>query len=452
VSQVLAVPVGVEVGARVARPGTRRRGGTLTERMVCGYFTVLPVLWLLGLYLPAIFLLIIVAFFISVRSRRAWGHALPWFGVALAQITSIIINWAQTDQPFWMLGKHLLAGYASGWYMLGAAVGLGASGHIRAKPFLRAIARLGFASVVLGAVAYTLAFTSGQEQLHVLTPVGHLLPTGLTSTGFFFGLYLFDWQRFLGMNLPRIALFFPWCAIAGYAGLYLILIIANERAPRRRHLVTACGVLMVLASLSRLAAVALLVCLFVRWYLGRSFRLQIPLAAVGVTAATVLWMWAGSMLAVVQEAQDRMASMRPGSSAVRERIYEASWEGIRSAPILGHGWPGESVMSMSEDDQSIYGSGPERIVVGTHSTISGVLYKGGLLTFLALVFAFGRTAAVIGRSRGDPMVRRSTLALLVALVLTGIGEGLEALVVPTIFVYLWIGIALRASRPERQVA
>jgi uncharacterized membrane protein YoaK (UPF0700 family) len=91
-------------------------------------------------------------------------------------------------------------------------------------------------------------------------------------------------------------------------------------------------------------------------------------------------------------------------------------------------------------------------VVGTHSTISGVLYKGGLLTFLALVFAFGRTAAVIGRSRGDPTVRRSTLALLVALVLTGIGEGLEALVVPTIFVYLWIGIALRASRPERPVA
>ena len=420
----------------------------LPEKLVCGYLLLVPLLWVLGLNLPIAFLVIFGTFAFFVRSRFAWSYALPWFLVGTTQIVSVMTNWFASNQPWWMLAKHFLASYVSGWFLLGAALGIGASGLIRPAKLLRTVSWLTLYTAMLAVPTYLLALVLSQDYMYVLTPLGRLMPNSLPSRAYSFGMFFYNWDEIAGVHMPRIALFYPWPTALGFAGVCTVLLMLSDDHRTRRGLVIACGVFMVFASLSRTAVISLIVCLAARWFLNWSWRLQS--AAVFTAAAVILgmWLWGEPPQTVLANIEDGIEKSRPGAAQARNEVYEASWQGIRKAPLLGHGWPGEAV----HDSNSVYGEDQNVLVIGSHSTISGLLYKGGALTFVAFLFAFSRTALGFLLAYRSPHAKNA-LALLVAVALVCTSEGLESLVFPTLFVFLWLGVGLVQSHiSAREVA
>jgi hypothetical protein len=250
------------------------------ERWVCGYFTVLPLLWMAGLNLPGALAVTFGTLVFFVRSRRSLLLALPWLLVALAQTAAILANMIDQQQPLTMLAKHALSSYMLGWYVLWAALCVGASGILSARAFVRAVARIAFAYVILAVPAYLIALTSRAPFLVILSPVGHLLPAHSPATVFSFSMFVYVWEDFFGVLLPRLSLFFPWSTAAGYAGIFLVFIMLSEANVRRRRVGIAAAVFMIIASMSRLAWAAFVVCVAFRWFLQLPGRVQVILAAV----------------------------------------------------------------------------------------------------------------------------------------------------------------------------
>ena len=445
-----------------ADTGTRQRGdaatdpperGSRAERIVCGYFAAIPLLWVIGLTLPSALLIVFGVCAVFVRSRRAITHAWPWFLVGCCQLISVAINLVEGGQPLVLVVRHLLASYVMGWFVLGAAVAIGASGLIRPAPFLRYVARFGWYCVALAALLYPIALVTGRPYLHVLTPIGRLLPLSLPSTSFFFGMYLFTWEELFGLLLPRLALFFPWTTALGFGGLCLVFVAANDADPWRRRWAVASGAFMLFASQGRLVALTFATCLALRWILERSRRTQMALLSTAVAsgAAVVLAsiVWLGSPGAFIDDLSDSFDEMRPSATRSRELVYEESWSGVRQAPLFGHGWPGEAVYP--EDwPQVMQGGGTMR--PGSHSTFLGLLYLGGAVTLGAFLFALTRTILLVAAARGPAALTRNTLTLLCGIALIGIGESLFSVVVPTLYAFIWLGIALRQCEGLRDTA
>jgi hypothetical protein len=410
---------------------------------VLGYFTAVPLLWVSGLLLP-VALLVVLRLFWRCRSWRAFAWAWPWFGVAACQLVSVISNLVAEGQPVWMVLRHLLASYVMGWLTLGAAITIGASGAIRADVLWRCAARIGTYAVVMAFVMYPIALVYPERYLHILTPIGQMLPVSLPSTSFFFGMLIFNWEELFGISLPRLSLFFPWTTALGFGGLCLIFIAVTDDDKRRGRRTLASGFFMVLSSMSRLSLAALFVAGFVWWLLRRTRHTQVVIAACAVSVSAAIGiastLWLGSPDGLATAITERFENMRPSASRSRELVYEESWAGFWRSPLLGHGWPGEAVYP--EDwPQVMQGGGT--MVPGSHSTFLGLLYLGGAVTLAAFLFALLRSLWLVASSTGPRSIRDSTWALLAGVAVTAVGESLFSVVVPALFAFLWLGIALR---------
>lgn len=408
------------------------------------YFTAIPLLWVSGLLLP-VALLVVFRLFWMCCSRRALTLAWPWFGVAACQLVSVVGNLLAEGQPIWMVLRHLLASYVMGWLTLGAAITIGGSGAIRADVLWRCAARIGAYAVVMALVLYPIALVYPERYLHILTPIGQLLPVSLPSTSFFFGMLLFNWEELFGVALPRLSLFFPWTTALGFGGLCLICVAVTDADARRRRRAMASGLFMVLSSMSRLSFAALLAAASVWWLLRRTRRTQIAVTAFALAATAAVGIgstiWFGAPDGLATAVGERFENVRPSASRSRELVYEESWLGFWESPLLGHGWPGEAVYP--EDwPQVMQGGGT--MVPGSHSTFLGLLYLGGAVTFGAFLFALARTTLRVALGSGPRPIRYSTLALLVGVAVTAVGESLFSVVVPALFAFLWLGVALRA--------
>ncbi|MDX2171221.1 MAG: hypothetical protein SF182_29400 [Deltaproteobacteria bacterium] len=414
------------------------------ERLIVAYFTALPLLWAIGLVLPLSVLMIFGILLGAVRDARALSFAWPWFLVGACQLFASTANLVAHGEPIILVLRHALASYVLGWLMLGGCVAIGASGLLRPQRLLRAAARVGFYCVALAAVLYPLALAQGWQYLHVLTPIGQLLPVSMPSTSFYFGMLLYNWEELFGVLLPRLSLLFPWTTAMGFGGLCLVYVVANEPVAWRRRLGIAAGVFMVLSSMSRLAGLLLIVSALLRRWLALPRALQALTLAVGLSAGgglgVVSTLVYGGPVAIVAALQDRFDDLRPSATRSRELVYEKTREGLAEAPLLGHGWPGDPVYP--EDFPQVMAGGGT-MVPGSHSTYFGLMYLGGGLTLAAFLFALARTSWLVLGIGGPPALRDNTLVLLMTLAITGLGEGLYSLVVPTLYAFLWLGVALR---------
>lgn len=412
------------------------------ERAVCGYFKWLPALWLLGLMLPVAFVVIFATFLLYVRSRRGILFALPWFAVGSAQYLSVVINWAAGRESAAVLLKHLLASYVSGWFLLGAAIGIGASGIIEPSLLLRSIARVGYYSICLAIPAYLLAVCLGRNSLFLISPIGHFIPVSFASRNFAFGIFVYNWEDLGGTLLPRLSLMSSWPTAMGAAGVCMVFIAMNVKGKWERGWCIAGGVLMVISSMGRLAALMLVICVLLRWFLNWRRPYQVCFAYV-MLLLVVTSLLVQNPDIMIRSFVDRFNGARPGASEVRDEVYEANWKGFSEAPLFGHGWPGQTIL----DDDPVYGEGAGMMVVGSHSTVSGLLYKGGLVTFSLFLFAFMFTIwGLFRRSDGTPL--KDNLMIILAIGFTCFGEGLESLVLPLLFAFLWIGTSLGAYQEE----
>ena len=247
---------------------------TSSEKIVCGYIGLIPVLWVAGLKLPVSFLVIFGTLLFFVRSRFAWSLAMPWFAVGAMQIISVIVNLSSSNEAWWMIGQHLLASYVSGWFILGASVAIGASGLLRPDSLAHAIRRLTLWTAGLAFVAYFLAIVLRRPSLYFLTPAAYLLPSFLPSREFSFGLFIYSWDHLFRLSLPRISVFYPWPNVLGVAGVCTVFMFWGDESFRRSKVIIGIAILLVFASLGRLEIFALLVCVAFRLFLGCEWRLQ----------------------------------------------------------------------------------------------------------------------------------------------------------------------------------
>jgi O-Antigen ligase len=410
----------------------------LLERAVCAYFEWLPILWLCGLILPLAFLIFFPAIVVFGRSRRALFYALPWFAVGIAQYISVLVNWTQSHEPAIVLLKHLVAGYVSGWLLLGAAVGVGASGIVDPERLLRSIARVSYYTILLAVPAYMLALYLPFDSLFLVSPVGHLVPATFASRNFAFGIFVYNWEDFGGSLFPRLSLLSPWPTAMGAAGVCMTFIGLNLKGGWERRGCIAGGILMVLSSMGRLSLLTLVICLLVRWIVGWNRPYQICLVYSTLLVVVVGLLLVKEPDALLKSFMDGFNETRPGASEVRNEVYEANWKGFSEAPWLGHGWPGEPLAT-----EHVYGT-DGGMVVGSHSTVSGLLYKGGIVTFGLFVMALVCTIVGLLRQKNSRWWKNN-LMITLAIGLTCFGEGLESLVLPMLFAFVWIGASL--ARP-----
>lgn len=433
--------------------------GSLAERLVCTYLAWLPLLWVAGLVLPVATLLIAGLAGVVARSRRSVGCALPWLLVGCLQIVSVILNLHAAGAPPWWLVRHLLASYVLGWFLLAGCIAIGASGAIRPQPFLRAASRIGFYTVAAAPLLYALALVLGGPHLHVLTPIGLLLPVSFPSTSTFFGVLLYVWEEFLGVMLPRLSFLSPWATAMGFGGICLLWVAACESETRRRRLAMAGGVFMVLASMSRSAIVVLVVCTMARVLLALPRRAQLVIVPGGIAVACAVLL--GSTLSSGQPLEpfsgvlDDVREVRPGATAARDRIHEATALGVAESPLFGKGWPGDPVYP--EDFPQIM-KGGGTMLPGSHSTYLGLWYLGGAATLAMWILAWSVTFVRVAASGAPARYVRNGVVLLLGIALTGMNESIFGMVVPTFFAYIWLGIVLsepldgHAARPVRPLA
>ena len=311
-----------------------------------------------------------------------------------------------------VLLRHILASYVLGWFLVGGCIAIGASGAIRPQPFLRAVSRLGFYSVAAAPFLYGLALILGGDHLHVLTPIGLLLPLSFPSTSTFFGNLLYVWEDFFGMTLPRLSFLFPWATAMGFGGICLVWVAASDTDTRRRRLAQASGVFMVFASMSRSAIVVLLVCTLARVFLAlpRGVRFVIVPSGIAVACALLLGstLSSGQPLGMFGQVLEDLREVRPGATQARDRVHDATVLGVDESPLFGKGWPGEPVYP-EDFPQVMQGTGT--MVPGSHSTYLGLWYLGGAATMTMWILAWSITFVRVAASGAPARFVRNSVVL-----------------------------------------
>ena len=415
---------------------------TLAERAISIYLLLLPLLWATGLMLPSAILVVFGIFAMSISAGSSLSYALPWFAVGMSQIISVSLNLLVGAESAALLLKHCVSSYVLGWFMLGCALGIGASGQIRPFVMLSNVVWLSRYVLILSIPAYVLALFLPQESLFILSPIGHLIPEHFAARNFSFGMFIYNWEEFDGRLFPRLSVLFPWPTAMGTAGICVVFISACAEAKKERLVGMVGGIVMVIASMGRIAALTLIACSLIR--LLMKLKIRTAVVVLGLVVASV------SVFVITQQANiddlaestlQKVSNTREGASQVRDAVYEASWKGFDAKPWFGNGWPGEPLF---DNDQVFQTSGV--MVVGSHSTVSGLLYKGGAITFALFVIAFILTAIHVVR-RSQFTNQKNTICILLALASTCVGEGLESLVLPLVFAFVWIGIAI--AYPKR---
>lgn len=424
------------------------------------YFALLPLLWLTGLMLPAGLMLMAAAAMVTLPTP-GFRYGCPWYVVGAAQLLSVFINWTQ-DPHVATLVKHLFSTYVYGWFVIGAAISTGASGLIPLQAATIAIRRIARYWALLAIPAAAAAYLGESSSLVLVTPVGHLLPDSFPAKSFWFSIFVFTWDELFGMQLPRVVLFFPWSNVLGIAGI-AVLLVGLADCSRRRWTLRAIGPAMVWASVGRMPILALLIVLCLHaWLTVRLAALRMLLLVVPLWLLATMAMANGFTPGTVQNWTAALDEGRAGSSQVRAAVYEANWRGFYQAPILGHGWPGSAVPDAGQEDRTFGGEGGGA-VAGSHSTISGLLYKGGLVTFTALVFAFVLTAMPLAirltksgnaSAAGISHARhtQSAFCFIVTLAIAGLVEGIESFAMPLAFVFVWLGSVLNVAHHTEQAA
>jgi hypothetical protein len=400
-------------------------------------------LWLSGLNLPVAYLLVLASL-LFVRRPEAWSAGCPWFLIGISQAVAVILNWIDSDLSLPSLGQHLLASYVIGWLLAGALVTIGASGLISVRVLARAVSWLSVATISCASVAYLIALAVPDEALFLTSPVGLLLPASSPARIYSFGLLLYNKEDFMGMTLPRVSPLWPWPTALGTAAVCMFFILSTCPPGPFRRFARIGSVLMLPACLGRLSAASLLVGIAITWFIRASSPVRLWLIVATGSALILMILIVGGVTDLYKTLVNPFNAARQGSSEVREQIYAASWKGFYESPYFGKGWPGVPIFHDSSKGRSPYGTERgELIYVGTHSTISGLLYKGGGITFTCLCVAILSTLLTLLRGARNPHAT-SAIAILATIVMTCVGEGVESLVFPLLFAFLWMGVAIHS--------
>ncbi|WGW05835.1 O-antigen ligase domain-containing protein [Tropicibacter oceani] len=296
-------------------------------------------------------------------------------------------------------------GWAKGWALLALFPLAGAVLPISRALLVRAQCRLGLWTLCLAPVLLVAPYLGLPERLWTspLRAVGGPGPE-------YFSVYLFTFDP--ASWTPRWQFYAPWSPFAALIGVTQVLFALEEPDRRWRAAGLAAGVLMILASKSRMGLVGLVACsigprlmplVLQSWAWAGLAALTASLAITGTWLANAL----GSGVAAFKSA-------RADSTRVRETLQRIAWERWKAeAPWFGHGTvqPGPHLV--------------EYMPIGSHHTWYGLLFVKGAVGFVAFAvpLALQTLQALVDAARGPR--GRLPLGLCMVLVLLSFGENIE---------------------------
>lgn len=410
---------------------------------VARYLAWTPLLWALGIqFLWAAWMLVALPLRRWPRGRTMNFVVGAWFAIAVAQAISSLLNGVLAGDVAGGL-RSMLSFTVIGWVFAALGVAAGAAWRLSGSRFAEQVARLGAYVLLLAGLSAVLR-GAGVRELQMPTLASLLLPDS-EAVRFYATMRWFVGEDTLGETATRLILFFPWAPALGFGGLAIALISSRALHRRWRWLGVSGGAVAVVFSWSRLAlAVGLL--LVALWLMLRMPRAARRGTASALAAALVAMAAFGiEPLGLLREVRSAADGARAGSSIARELIYRHSWEGFVESPWIGNGWIGPSVHPT------------EPLPLGSHSTLYGTLYTGGLSTFLCWLLAMLSTGAALlhaaWRARREPPATRSdarvACGLWLVLCCFSPYESLFSFALPCNFLFVWIGGVLSEDRPRR---
>jgi O-Antigen ligase len=426
-----------EFGGLLAVEPTASERSTLVKndsvgsQMLYRYLCYTPALWIVGLLAPVGALILLRLFAGKVSIMRVGFVVSAWWAVGLMQAICVFVNWAAGGLSASELAYRLASAPVTGWFALGTALAVGKAHRLKSSQVVRGVCILGLHLLIFGALSMVFALFTGAEKLDLRSPIALVLPGDLPSISTLFTAHFYILEDTFGSELPRLILFYPWSVCLGFAGIAVLFISLQENDTFWRSTGVLGGLLAVAGSMSRAAVAALLVAgaLYVwrRW--SRCGQFIGVLLACAVVVLLLL-----CDLSIFTAGSKSVTEMRAGSSEARQLGYDEAWLGFLRSPIFGHGWPGEPL----GDNIPMF--------VGSHSTVYGLLYTGGALTFGTFIIAIGCTVAKAFRaSVSGTGPQRACLSIIVALAILCYGEGIYSFAIPTLFVFCWIGAAFNGE-------
>jgi hypothetical protein len=398
-------------------------------------------LWVFGALTPAV--LYMLGRLVADRWPRSIGANLvvfAWLGIAVSQACAAFLVGLQLGTPLTGLGNALGFG-VFGWVFGGLAIAAGAAHGLNNARVIRTTAWLGGFILILAAVA-AVAVLAGRHALYLSpAPLGMLLPN-IQTVKFYTTAAVFITEQTLGEKMPRLVLFFPWAPALGLGALAIFFISTVERSLLWRAIGMAGGLVGTVFSWSRIAIAALLAVSAVLAFMRAGLLARLAVVGLALVVFFTLPLFGIDLFSDLAGLRHSADAARAGSSMARDLIYQKSWEGFLQSPWIGHGWIGESVHPK------------EDLPIGSHSTVYGLLYTGGLPTFMAFVIAM--TATLImqlrrllqAKSRADRVRLYTGMALTLCLIAYCPFEELFSLTLPCLFMFTFIGGCIGDSVAE----
>lgn len=414
------------------------------RRLYTGMLCYTVVFWGVGLLtLVQAIVIAILAFTRAPAGRLARMVAISWISIGVLQFVASILAGVWREQAGQGL-MQLVSFGVLGWIMGGLAIWAGAAHGLSGQPVVRAVSILGGVIIVLamiGAVGVSL----GLPRLVLPYTLPMLIAPNSISAQLYGSLAIYIPEETFGEQVTRLILFYPYTTALGLGGIGITLISLLEKDMRFRLLGMTGGLIAVVFSWSRLSLGALLLCALGWIWLRATFKLRLLFVFLALFVLFAISIAGFDWPAALMSVQDRVDGVRAGSSLARHLIYEKSWEGFLQSPIFGNGWIGPSVH-------------PKEILpIGSHSTVYGLLYTGGVMTFAAFVVAITLTlASGVVRLISEKSGRSDEVIVMLLLSLTLLFfckyESLFSITLPCSYIFTFIGGALEPQRPMRSSA
>ena len=296
-------------------------------------------------------------------------------------------------------------GWAKGWVLLALFPLVGAILPIRRTLLIRGQCVVGAWTLALAPILLMAPYIGLPEKIFT-SPFKVLGGPGPE----YFSVYFFTYDP--SSWTPRWQFYAPWSPFAALLGVIMVLFAMEEENRNWKAAGIAAGVLMILASKSRMGLVGLVACtvgprllplVLKGWAWHVTAALTASLAVVGT-----------ALLSFVQNGITAFKEARADSTRVREtlqRIAEERWQ--NDAFWFGHGTvqPGPHLV--------------EYMPIGSHHTWFGLLFVKGVVGFLALAVPLGLHICVVMADAARNPRGRLPLGILMTMVLLSFGENIE---------------------------
>lgn len=296
-------------------------------------------------------------------------------------------------------------GWAKGWALLALFIFAGAVLPIRREILIRGQCVVGAWTLALAPILLIAPYIGLPEKIFT-SPLKVLGGPGPE----YFSVYFFTYDP--SSWTPRWQFYAPWSPFAALLGVIMVLFALEEKDRRWMLTGLAAGVLMILASKSRMGLVGLVACTIgprMMPLILRGWAWQV----VAGLAASMAVLGAG-LLDSAQRGMQAFSSARADSSRVRATLQRIASERWRNESVwFGHGTvqPGPHLV--------------EHMPIGSHHTWYGLLFVKGVVGFAALLLPllWQLWLALSDAAKGPR--GRLPLGIVMTIVLLSFGENLE---------------------------